>query len=69
MVNPIDITLTVIVPKPHTKKEELKSFFVGHVDQVIEPITTEIEVDTKDKIQQPHLDNSEIKNTDWKDLY
>ena len=69
MVKPIDITRTVIVTKPHTKREELKSFFVGHVDQVIEPITTEIEVDTKNKIQQPHLDNSEIKNTEWKDLY
>ena len=69
MVKPIDITRTVIVPKPHTKREELKSFFIGHVDQVIEPKTTDIEVDTKDKIQQPHLDNSKIKNTDWKDLY
>ena len=69
MVKPIDITRTVIVPKPHAKKEELKSFFVGHVDQVIESTTTDIEVDTKDKIQQPHLDSSEIKNTEWKDLY
>ena len=69
MVKPIDITRTVIVPKPHTKREELKSIFIGHVDQVIEPKTTDIEVDTKDKIQQPHLDNSEIKNTEWKDLY
>ena len=69
MVKPIDITRTVIVPKPHTKREELKSFFIGHVDQVIEHKTTDIEVDTKDKIQQPHLDNSEIKNTEWKDLY
>ena len=69
MVKPIDITRTVIVPKPHAKKEELKSFLLGHVDQVIESTTTDIEVDTKDKIQQPHLDNSEIKNTEWKDLY
>ena len=69
MVKPIDITRTVIVPKPHTKREELKSFFIGHVAQVIEPTTTEIEVATKDKIQQPHLDNSKIKNTDWKNLY
>ena len=69
MVKPIDITRTVIVPKPNAKKEELKSFFIGHVDQVIEPKTTDIEVDTKDKIQQPHLDNSKIKNTDWKNLY
>ena len=50
-------------------KRRTKIFFVGHVDQVIESTTTDIEVDTKDKIQQPHLDNSEIKNTEWKDLY
>ena len=69
MVKPIDITRTVIVPKPREKKVELKSFFIGHVDQIIEDATTDIEVNTKDKIKQPHLDNSEIKNTDWKDLY
>jgi hypothetical protein len=69
MVKPIDITGTVIVPKPQPYQDKAKSFFIGHVDQVIEPITTDIEVDTKDKIKQPHLDNSEIKNTEWKDLY
>tara|TARA_Y100001963_G_scaffold32124_1_gene44335 strand:- start:54 stop:263 length:210 start_codon:yes stop_codon:yes gene_type:complete len=69
MVKPIDITGTVIVPKPQPYHDKLKSFFIGHVDQVIEPITTEIEVDTKEKIKQPHLDSSEIKNTEWKDLY
>ena len=69
MVKPIDITRTVIVPKPNAKKEELKSFFIGHVDQVIDPMTTDIEEDTKEKIKQPHLDNYEIKNTEWKDLY
>ena len=69
MVKPIDITGTVIVPKPQPYHDKLKSFFIGHVDQVIEPITTEIEVDTKEKIKQPHLDGSEIKNTEWKYLY
>ena len=69
MVKPIDITGTVIVPKPQPYHDKLKSFFIGHVDQVIEPITTEIEVDTKEKIKQPHLDSSEIKNTEWKYLY
>jgi len=39
------------------------------VDQVIEETTTDIEVEAKEKISQPHLDNSEIKNTEWKDLY
>ena len=69
MVKPIDITRTVIVPKPREKVEKLKSFFIGHVDHIIEDATTDIEVSTKEKINQPHLDNSEIKNTDWKDLY
>ena len=69
MVKPIDITRTVIVPKPREKTEKLKSFFIGHVDQVIEETTTDIEVEAKEKISQPHLDNSEIKNTEWKDLY
>jgi len=69
MVKPIDITRTVIVPKPREKVEKLKSFFIGHVDHIIEDATTDIEVSTKEKINQPHLDNSEIKNTGWKDLY
>jgi len=69
MVKPIDITRTVIVPKPQVKQEKLGSFFIGHVDQIIEPMTTEIEVEPKEEIQQPHLDNSKIKNTEWKDLY
>tara|TARA_E500000305_G_scaffold15926_1_gene11681 strand:+ start:222 stop:470 length:249 start_codon:yes stop_codon:yes gene_type:complete len=69
MVKPIDITRTVIVPRPSNKKEQLKSFFIGHVDHDVEQKTTEVQVDAKDKITQPHLDNSEIKNTDWKDLY
>jgi len=68
MVKPIDITNTVIVPKPQPRFDKLKSFFVGHADQVIEP-ATEITVNTKDKIQQPHLDNSVVKDTEWKDLY
>ena len=69
MVKPIDITGTVIVPKPQVKKEQLKSFFIGHVDQVIETITTDVEIEPKKKITQPHLDNSQVKNTKWKDLY
>ena len=28
-----------------------------------------VEADPKDQIKQPHLDNSNIKNTEWKDLY
>jgi hypothetical protein len=38
------------------------------VDQVIEPKMTEVTVDVKEKIKQPHLDNSN-PNTDWKEIY
>jgi hypothetical protein len=69
MVKPIDITNTVIVPKPQGKQEKLKSFFIGHVDsEIIEPMT-EVEAEPKDKIKQPHLDNSVVKDTEWTDLY
>ena len=69
MVKPIDITGTVIVPKPQTHQVKLNSFFIGHVDsEIIEPMT-EVEAEPKDKIKQPHLDTSDIKNTEWKDLY
>ena len=69
MVKPIDITHTVIVPKPQVKQEKLKSFFVGHVDSdIIEPMT-EVEAEPKEKIKQAHLDSSAIQNTEWKDIY
>ena len=29
----------------------------------------EVQAETKDRIKQPHLDNSVIKDTEWKDLY
>jgi hypothetical protein len=68
MVKPIDITNTVIVPKPQPRQDRLNSFFIGHADQVIKPMK-EITVNTVDKIKQPHLDNSVVKDTEWKDLY
>ena len=68
MVKPVDITNTILVPKPQPRQDRLGSFFIGRADQVIEPLT-EITVNTKDKIKQPHLDNSVIKDTEWKDLY
>ena len=68
MVKPVDITSTVLVPKPQPRQDRLSSFFIGHADQVVEP-ATEITVNTIDKIQQPHLDNSVVQDTEWKDLY
>ena len=68
MVKPVDITKTVIVPKPQDKQENLKSFFIGYVDQYIEPITTEVTVDVPETVKQPHLDNSK-PDTKWKEIY
>ena len=68
MVKPIDITNTVIVPKPQVKQENLKSFFIGYVDQYIEPITTEVTVDVPETVKQPHLDNSK-PDTKWREIY
>ena len=68
MVKPTDITNTILVPKPQPRQAKLNSFFIGHTDQVVDPMT-EITINTIDKIQQPHLDNSVIKDTEWTDLY
>jgi len=69
MVKPIDITNTVIVPKPQPRQDKLSSFFIGRapIDNLDEGI--EVEANPKDKIKQPHLDNSVIKDTEWTDLY
>ena len=69
MVKPIDITNTVIVPKPQPRFDKLKSFFIGRapIDNIDEGV--EVEANPKDKIKQPHLDNSVIKDTEWSDLY
>tara|TARA_R100001015_G_C4475509_1_gene57733 strand:+ start:141 stop:347 length:207 start_codon:yes stop_codon:yes gene_type:complete len=68
MVKPVDITKTVIVPKPQDKQENLKSFFIGYVDQYIEPITTEVTVDVPQTVKQPHLDDSK-PDTKWREIY
>ena len=70
MVKPIDITNTVIVPKPQPRLDKLNSFFIGRalMDNVDES-GIEVEADPKEKIKQPHLDNSVVKDTEWKDLY
>ena len=80
MVKPIDITNTVIVPKPQPRPEKLRSFFVGRapVDNLDES-GVEVEANPKEKIKQPHLDNSVFNDTDsivtnrtkerWKELY
>ena len=56
MVKPIDITNTILVQKPQSRQDKLNSFFIGHTDQVVDPMT-EITINTIDKIKQPHLDN------------
>ena len=70
MVKPIDITNTVIVPKPQPKYDKLNSFFVGRAPlDNIEKDGIEVEANPKEKIKQPHLDNSDFKDTEWKELY
>ena len=70
MVKPIDITNTVIVPKPQPKYDKLKSFFIGRAPMdSIDEGSIEVEANAKETIKQPHLDNSVIKDTEWSDLY
>ena len=70
MVKPIDITNTVIVPKPQPRFDKLNSFFIGRAPiDTIDEGGVEVEAEPKDKIKQPHLDNSVIKDTEWSDLY
>ena len=70
MVKPIDITNTVIVPKPQPRYDKLKSFFIGRAPMdAIDEGGVEVEAHLKEKIKQPHLDNSVIKDTEWSDLY
>ena len=70
MVKPIDITNTVIVPKPQPRYDKLKSFFVGRAPMdSIDEGGIEVAANVKEKIKQPHLDNSVIKDTEWSDLY
>ena len=70
MVKPIDITGTVIVPKPQQYQTKLNSFFIGRapIDDEDED-SIEVAAEPKDKIKQPHLDNSQVQDTEWKDLY
>ena len=70
MDKPIDITKTVIVPKPQPTGEKLKSFFIGRAPRdEYEEEGVEVQADPKEIIKQPHLDNSAIKHTEWADLY
>ena len=70
MVKPIDITKTVILPKPQPQHEKLKSFFIGRAPRDdVEDDGVEVQANPKETIKQPHLDNSVIKDTEWSDLY
>ena len=70
MVKPIDITKTVIVPKPQPQHEKLKSFFIGRAPRdEYEDDGVEVQANPKETIKQPHLDNSVVKDTEWTDLY
>tara|TARA_R100001369_G_scaffold4077_1_gene12220 strand:+ start:42 stop:260 length:219 start_codon:yes stop_codon:yes gene_type:complete len=63
-----DITNQVLVPKPIKQRELDKSFFIGQVAADTDPETTEITVNRDRYIRQPHLDNSKIIDTKWKEI-
>jgi hypothetical protein len=70
MVKPIDITNRVIVPRPQPNLEKPKSFFIGRAPMDgAEEEGIEVEANPRDIIKQPHLDNSVVQDTRWKDLY
>ena len=70
MVKPIDITNRVIVPRPQPNLEKLKSFFIGRAPMDgAEEEGIEVQANPRDVIKQPHLDNSVVQDTRWKDLY
>ena len=70
MVKPIDITNRVIVPKPQSNLEQSKSFFIGRAPMDgAEEEGIEVQANPRDVIKQPHLDNSVVQDTRWKDLY
>ena len=63
-----DITNQILVPKPVKQRELNKSFFIGQVPMDTDPETTEIILNNDKHIKQPHLDNSKIINTPWKEI-
>ena len=67
MVKPRYINSEVIVPKPEPKYLKDESYFIGHAPY--EEETTDIDVEVKDEIKQPHLDNSEIETSEWSNLF
>ena len=70
MAKPIDITNIVIVPKPQSNLEQPKSFFIGRAPMDgAEEEGIEVQANPRDVIKQPHLDNSVVQDTRWKDLY
>ena len=70
MVKPIDITNRVIVPQPQPNLEQPKSFFIGRAPMDgAEEEGIEVEANRRDIIKQPHLENSVVQDTKWKDLY
>ena len=67
MVKPRYINHGVIVPKPGPKILKDNSFFIGHVPY--EGDTTDVQVKIKEDIEQPHLDRSEVVDTEWSNLF
>jgi|TARA_R110000787_G_scaffold105235_1_gene212659 hypothetical protein len=68
MTKPRYINGEVLVPRPNKKSSLGKSFFIGRVAWDTPKDTTQVNIQRKDNIKQPHLDNSKVKDTEWKTL-
>ena len=68
MTKPRYINGEVLVPRPIKKAALGKSFFIGRVALDTAENTTDVSIKRNDNIKQPHLDNSKVKDTEWKTL-
>jgi hypothetical protein len=68
MTKPRYINGEVLVPRPNKKSSLGKSFFIGRVAWDTPKDTTQVNIQRNDNIKQPHLDNSKVKDTEWKTL-
>ena len=67
MVKPRYINNETLVPKPGPKHLKDESYFIGRAPY--QEDTTDVEIEVRDEIKQPHLDNSEIEPSEWSNLF
>ena len=67
MVKPRYINNETLVPKPGPRHLKDESYFIGRAPY--QEDTTDVEIEVRDEIKQPHLDNSEIEPSEWSNLF